>query len=879
MSNIVENREIAGQLLGCLIQEPTLIINAEKTVTHEDFAFAGHKILFGVLQNLYMNGIVDININEIANYIDTQPSTKTMFDHFNCMELYHNLPKNANIANYEYYFDITRKFTLLRELQKYNFDISHWYVPSQQLLDFELRERKMKELENATIQDIIHSFSNDINFIESKFIDNKSLGFATLGGDLAELMAELEEAPAQGFKLQADIINTVVRGGRPSKVYLYSAGTSVGKAIVNSEKIPTPIGWRTIGDIKQGDYVFDAFGKPTKVLKIFPQGKKDVWKVTFKDGREVLCSDDHLWSYNSPNQRTESIKSRKFFTKTTKELYDIGVKGKSGYNFRVPKTFAVEYAEQELPIDPYIFGLMLGDGSFREQPDSKSFSFSSETEELPKRIAEVMNWSYKRNSLHNYTYTFSNIEEAEHKKVWVSDVFKDLPEMINLYSAEKFIPDIYKYNTKENRLKLIQGLIDTDGSVGKDGSVTFFSSSVKLMNDVKEILYSLGYIVMLLKDERKENTNYRLTITSTPEEKLKLATFGEKKNRLHSWYNSNVTKEKNIHTPIISIEKLDYQEDMTCFLVDNEEHLFLVGDYIVTHNTRYFLGQAAAMSMPLTYNWEELCWEQTGGNHKVLFITTELERDELQTMLLAYVTNINEDHILNGGQTLNAEQREVLKQGIQIVNYFQDNLYMLYMPSPNNEQIDSAVRRLTMVHKFEAVIFDYIHVSGDLLKEFGTVRVREDTALLLMATTLKNLANELNIFIYTGTQLNAASQQSTREDNAEFGSEAMIRGARAIADKVDIGMIARRTTDPLIQKVQQIIEAKGCTQPNRYIDVYKNRRGKHTMIRIWQNADLGTMKFHDLFVTDAYNTLVELDTILEIEEEEISVEEVLANVR
>lgn len=524
MSNIVENREIAGQLLGCLIQEPTLIINAEKTVTHEDFAFAGHKILFGVLQNLYMNGIVDININEIANYVDTQPSTKTMFDHFKCMELYHNLPKNANIANYEYYFDITRKFTLLRELQKYNFDISHWYVPSQQLLDFELRERKMKELENATIQDIIHSFSNDINFIESKFIDNKSLGFAALGGDLAELMAELEEAPAQGFKLQADMINTIVRGGRPSKVYLYSAPSSVGKS-------------------------------------------------------------------------------------------------------------------------------------------------------------------------------------------------------------------------------------------------------------------------------------------------------------------------------------------------------------------RYFLGQAAAMSMPLTYSWQKLCWEQTGGNHKVLFITTELERDELQTMLLAYVTNLNEDHILNGGQTLNAEQREVLKQGIQIINYFQDNLYMLYMPSPNNEQIDSAVRRLTMVHKFEAVIFDYIHVSGDLLKEFGTMRVREDTALLLMTTTLKNLANELKIFIYTGTQLNAASQQSTREDDAEFGSESMIRGARAIADKVDIGMIARRTTDPLIQKVQQIIQAKGCDPPNRYIDVYKNRRGKYTMLRIWQNADLGTMKFHDLFVTDAYNTLVELDTILEIEEEEINVEEVLANVR
>ena len=122
-----------------------------------------------------------------------------------------------------------------------------------------------------------------------------------------------------------------------------------------------------------------------------------------------------------------------------------------------------------------------------------------------------MNWSYKRNSLHNYKYTFSNPEAIGHKTIQVSDILKDLPEMINLYSGEKFIPDIYKYNTKENRLKLIQGLIDTDGFVGTSGTVRFSSNSIRLINDVREIAYSLGYIVSLSKAEHGKNIHYFLS--------------------------------------------------------------------------------------------------------------------------------------------------------------------------------------------------------------------------------------------------------------------------------------------------------------------------------------------------------------------------------
>ena len=296
--------------------------------------------------------------------------------------------------------------------------------------------------------------------------------------------------------------------------------------------------------------------------------------------------------------------------------------------------------------------------------------------------------------------------------------------------------------------------------------------------------------------------------------------------------------------------------------------------------SRLLLSNAAKMSIPFQYQWTEYGvsgkWVQTGGSHKVLYITTELEVEEVQTMLIANISGINEDDILNGGLYLKAKERQILDEAIQIIEYYRENLYVYHMPDPNIKQLNNSVRRLVMTKGFESVVFDYIHVSPTLISEFGSARVREDSALLMMSTALKNLANELDVFIYTATQVNASAQQSTREEDAEFGSEAMVRGARSIVDKVDFAFIMRRVTDPLKEKISMITQTKG-VNPNLYMDVYKNRRGKHTQVRLWVYADLGTCRFYDAFVTDAYNNHEPIQTLLNIEEEidESSVEEIL----
>ena len=221
-----------------------------------------------------------------------------------------------------------------------------------------------------------------------------------------------------------------------------------GKAQPLDTKIPTPEGVRLLGDLKVGDFVFDRKGKPTKILGVFPQGKQKVYKVSFKDGRSSLCAGDHLWTfYNSKNKR---------FTKTTLEILNLGLTNSSGFKYRIPTNGAVDYDQKQFDVDPYMMGVFLGDGCCLE--------------------------SYSK-------------------------------EVVIQYNGEKSIPSEYKFGSVEQRLRLIQGLFDTDGSISVSGdrfNIRFSTTSKKLVRDVQEILWSLGYESTVSVDKRQDKYSTKI---------------------------------------------------------------------------------------------------------------------------------------------------------------------------------------------------------------------------------------------------------------------------------------------------------------------------------------------------------------------------------
>lgn len=365
---------------------------------------------------------------------------------------------------------------------------------------------------------------------------------------------------------------------------LISGQTGSGKALTNDTKIPTPLGWTTMGELKVGDYVFDRLGKPTKITGVYPQGLLDTYKVTLKDGREILCNDEHIWSVFTSKGNLKNM--------TVREMLDNGIfinDNPKHAKYYIPMNEAVEYPKSELKVDPYVLGAFIGDGSLMES----KLTISSEDIEIPKIIAEKLGTEYKHvpnSSKYRYNFLLPknhdfNLYHKSDKNLLTKHIF---PQEWCHKSYDKFIPKEYLTSSIEQRFELLQGLLDTDGSITKDsrGTITYKTVSEQLAKDVNELAFSLGMKSTIKKYISKQGylDSYNVYFNVPNEIKPKMFKLSRKKEIAEKLAN-NPKRARYDRVAISNIEKLDFKSEMTCIMVDNNEHLFQAGLYGVTHNT------------------------------------------------------------------------------------------------------------------------------------------------------------------------------------------------------------------------------------------------------------------------------------------------------
>lgn len=259
--------------------------------------------------------------------------------------------------------------------------------------------------------------------------------------------------------------------------------------------------------------------------------------------------------------------------------------------------------------------------------------------------------------------------------------------------------------------------------------------------------------------------------------------------------------------------------------------------------TRLLLGEACYLAFPMRYSWESMEWKITGNSEKTLFIATEQTKEEIQTMIVAYLTGINEDVILYGHFT--KEQQTIIEEAKEVIKKYKNNLMIVQIPMPSVEIVKSVVRQNCIINDIKNVFFDYIFSNPALLNEFRDLKIREDVALLMLSTALKDLAVEQDVFMMSATQLN--SSQDTNEKGIK--NQNSIRGSKSIVDKADIAMIGGLVPDDQRDQIAPYVAKYG--MPTQVYDVYKVRRGKWTNLKIWSNVDLGTCRRSDVFVTDS----------------------------
>lgn len=275
--------------------------------------------------------------------------------------------------------------------------------------------------------------------------------------------------------------------------------------------------------------------------------------------------------------------------------------------------------------------------------------------------------------------------------------------------------------------------------------------------------------------------------------------------------------------------------------------------------SRRMVGDACYLSYPIRYNLQQQKWEWAGGTEKSLVIITEQEPDQIQTMILAYLSAVNEDKILFASYTPEEETRVL--QAIQIMETYKDNLRICRMANPNISQIQTVVRAEVLANNIGYVFYDYIFSNPALLNEFRDLKVPDYQALGLMSAALKDLSVELGVFVMSSTQLNAQGEDSSKQ----IKNESAIRGSRAIVDKVDMGCIVSRPTEDELHMMEGLTKVR----PNAVTDVYKMRRGRYTQVRIWSYVDLGTCRTEDLVITDGAFNPVPISILKQVYPEDI----------
>lgn len=364
-------------------------------------------------------------------------------------------------------------------------------------------------------------------------------------------------------------------------------------------KVLTPTGWTTMGELKVGDKVIGRDGNPTTITGIFPKGNKEVFKITTDTGKVAEACGDHIWQTQDYNQYKHNQDGN---LRTTKEIAEsITYKDTGKLNHYLPRRDPAKFDLKELPLDPYVLGALLGDGSL----GSSIVLTTSDTEiiaEVNTRLKDISAGVISHKGIHA---TLGAIDGRANKSTGSNKVPKytnpvklalEPLGLLNKHFDTKFIPNDYIYGaTIEQRLDLLRGLLDTDGTVNR-GNAFFYTSSDHLVEGVVELVQSLGgstYVSSRLRDEEPKglvNGRKIIATCTSYEVGIKLPTgmvpflLPRKADKFLSTV-SKTGRNKKVKSDIIKSVELVGITEVQCIQVDNPEHLYITDNFIVTHNT------------------------------------------------------------------------------------------------------------------------------------------------------------------------------------------------------------------------------------------------------------------------------------------------------
>lgn len=341
--------------------------------------------------------------------------------------------------------------------------------------------------------------------------------------------------------------------------FIIASDMGTGKSLSDSTKVLTDSGWNSIGNCKINDRVYGRDGKLYGITGVYPQGELHTFKINFTDNTSIECCKDHLWAVRNRNINYEVL--------TLEQLIGLGFNEADGTcRWQIPLAEPISFSRKNVPIEPYMMGVLLAAGVLSLTTPRISIKFADCT------VIDKIN--------KNCSYSISNLVayRGNHRFYVrrINNIISDLK--LNFPSEDKFIPQCYLFSEYNQRLELLNGIMDSRGICKKETD-NLRAMSKQMASDIAHLVRSLGGICSVrekLGFTRKDN-RYFLKIQT----KFCPYSIGTKR---------KIWKEysyERVLTPIKEIKSVEYAgvKSCTCISIDSSDQLYIAEDFIVTHNT------------------------------------------------------------------------------------------------------------------------------------------------------------------------------------------------------------------------------------------------------------------------------------------------------
>ena len=357
-------------------------------------------------------------------------------------------------------------------------------------------------------------------------------------------------------------------------------------------KVLTPSGWKPMGDMKVGSRVIAADGSTTRVIGVYPQGERQIYRVGFSDGSATECDGDHLWLTQTQYERNNERRYRQrnpfgdrigafCQARATREIAATLLTDRSGKNHTIPMVQPVRFHRRAVPVDPWFLGFLLGDACLRDT----SIIISSGDAWIIDRATKCLPEGFhlrRTSAASGCDYSVSSTGNKGGRGPGSNPLLTSLRKLgvLGKRAWEKRIPDVYLVNSIDIRLAILQGLMDADGTVCRNGQMVRLStSSAGLAQDVQAIVQSLGGTAPIRRCATAKRDAYRVLINlpngmsafSLPRKAVRLKARTKYPARRY----------------ITSVETVG-RKQAQCIAIEHPSRLYVTDDFVVTHNTRFF---------------------------------------------------------------------------------------------------------------------------------------------------------------------------------------------------------------------------------------------------------------------------------------------------